>query len=325
MVALKRWWNGFKTFAIIFSFITNFVLVLVLIFVVFLIFQIKNGIAEPLVTGLHSSFVGLDQARILTTIPVDDTIHVNDSINVNDTIVVNDSIPVKLNIPLQQNTIVTLTSDVPLKLPTTFTLRDGTTLNGTVGLSLPTGLQLPVALNLNVPVDQPLPITLHVPINLKVPVNLAVPIHLKVPVDIPLSQTELHDPFDKLRGLFDPFVRLLGNLPSNWGEVPDFISRVFSGNPPNLLADNRYTQKPWAGFTTGVNPPTPVPTAPRLNLPTRLETRRRGQLHPPFHPQRQGPMCRQQHRVQLPCRLACRTWVSLRRQPRNEFTRAANG
>src|ERR1041385_5271746 len=111
MVALKRWWNGFKTFAIIFSFITNFVLILVLLFVVLLIFQIKNGIAEPLVTGLHGSFVGLDEARILTTISVDDTIQVNDSINVKDTIHVNDTIPVKLNIPLQQNTTVVLTSD----------------------------------------------------------------------------------------------------------------------------------------------------------------------------------------------------------------------
>src|SRR6185436_19065997 len=35
--------------------------------------------------------------------------------------------------------------------------------------------------------------------------------------------------------------------------------RIFSGNPPNLLADNKYTQKPWAGFTTGINAAPPAP------------------------------------------------------------------
>jgi hypothetical protein len=166
-----------------------------------------------------------------------------------------------LNIPLKQNTTVTLLADVPLTLPAKFNLstsEGAANLPGSVRLSLPAGLKLPVALDLNVPVDSPLPISIPVPIDLKVPVNLTVPVHLKVPVDIPLDKTQLHDPFDKLRSLFDPFVRLLGNLPNSWNEVPDFISRVFSGNPPNLLADNRYTQKPWAGFTTGINPPAPT-------------------------------------------------------------------
>src|SRR5260221_14325958 len=99
MVAIKTWWNAFKTIAIIFSFVANFVLVVVLLFVVLLIFQIKTGIAEPLLQGLHGSFVGLDQARIITTINVDDTINVKDIIPVNDQIMVNDTVPVRLNIP----------------------------------------------------------------------------------------------------------------------------------------------------------------------------------------------------------------------------------
>jgi hypothetical protein len=239
-------WNTFKSIAIWFSFIMNFILLLVLLFVVALIFQIKTGIAEPLLVGLHSSFVGLDQARILTTIEV------NDHIRVNDKIVVNDTIPVKLNIPLKTETNVTLTRAVPLRLPTTFTLRDGTPLSGTVDLALPAGLQLPVQLDLIVPVDEPLPITLNVPIDLQVPVNL------KVPVDIPLNQTQLHDPFDKLRGLFDPFVRALGNLPNSWGEVPDFARRAMSGQV-NLLANNPYTDRPWGAFNTGTETPTPNP------------------------------------------------------------------
>src|SRR5689334_1802270 len=132
MVTIKAWWNSFKGVAILFSFIMNLVMLIVLLMVVLLIFQIKNGIAQPLINGLHSSFVGLDEARIVTTINVADTIHVDDTIQV------------KLNIPLQQETNVTLTQAVPLRVPATFTLRDGTTLSGTVSISLPSGLQLPV-------------------------------------------------------------------------------------------------------------------------------------------------------------------------------------
>src|SRR5205814_10677651 len=108
MVAIKGWWNGFKNFAILFSFIANFVLVIVLLFVVLLIFQIKNGIAEPLLVGLHSSFVGLDEARILTTIKVDDTIHFNDHIFVKNMIIVNVMILIRLIIPSQTNPILVL-------------------------------------------------------------------------------------------------------------------------------------------------------------------------------------------------------------------------
>ncbi len=248
MVTLKSWWNAFKTIAILFSFIMNFIFLLVLLILVLLIFQIKNGIAEPLVAGLHSSFVGLDQARIVT------------SINVKDTITVADTIPVKLNIPLQQDTDVVLTQNVPIRANASFTLRDGTTLNGVVSITLPSGLRLPVALNLNVPVDSSLPI------------NLKVPINLNVPVDIPLANTELHDPFDRLRLLFDPFVRLLGNLPGSWSEFWVFVGRVIGGNPPNLMAPNKYTDQPWPGFRTGIG--TPVPTTP---LPTQVNGGEAGQ------------------------------------------------
>ncbi len=231
MVRLKAWWNTFKNVAILFSFIVNLILVIVLAVIVLQIFQIKSGILEPLVTGLHSSFVGLDQAHIIT------------SINVKDSIMVADTIPVKLNIPLQQNTIVTLTQAVPLRANTSFTLRDGTTLNGTVNLSLPAGMQLPVSLNLNVPVDSTLPI------------NLQVPIDLKVPVNIPLSETQLHDPFNKLRTLLDPYVHVLQNLPDSWSEM---IGQIFTGKPP--ARSNDYFAQPWPGFTTGLG--TPIPTTP---------------------------------------------------------------
>jgi hypothetical protein len=245
MVRIKAFWNAFKNFAIMLSFIMNFVLILVLLVVVQQIFAIKGGILEPLVTGLHSSFVGLGEARIITNITVQD------------------SIPIKLDIPLDTSTVVTLTEDVPLRVPAGFTLSDGTTLRGTVSLTLPRELALPVALKLNVPVDQMLPITLN------------------VPVDIPLDQTQLNDVANRLRGLFDPLVRLIGNLPSDWNEAAVWIGQIISGNAPDPWRPNQYTIDPWPGFSTGLVPPesggtggalppieTPSGPTPTLSMPT---------------------------------------------------------
>lgn len=218
MIRLNGFWDAFKNWALLLSFIVNLTLIIVILIIVQQIFAIKSGILEPLVTGLHSSFVGLDEARIITNI------------------VVKDEIPVRLNIPLQQDTTVVLTEAVPLNVPAAFTLGDGTTLRGRVNITLPVDLALPVRLNLNVPVDQPLPITLN------------------VPVDIPLQDTQLHDVADRLRGIFDPLVRLVGNLPNNWNEAGQLALNVIRGTPPDFWRDNKYTIDPWPGFRTG-NPP----------------------------------------------------------------------
>ena len=75
-------------FMIIFSFIVNIVLVIVLVAAGILLFDIKNNIAEPLLTGLHATSRGLAESTIDWTIPE------------------RDNIPVRLNIPLQQDTTV---------------------------------------------------------------------------------------------------------------------------------------------------------------------------------------------------------------------------
>ena len=228
MVRIRSLWNSFKDVAILISFITNFILIIVLLFVGLLIFQIKNYASDQLITGLYKSFVGLDSAHIIT------------NINVNDP-----ALPVKLNIPLNQDTTVVLTSDVQIsRAQTSFTLGDGTTLHGVVTITLPKGLSLPVALNLSVPVDS------------------SIPINLNVPVDIPLDKTQLHDPFSNLRSVLRPYVRLLNNLPNSWSEVPGFAANVLAGKV-NLNQENDTSQNPWPGFCTGL--PTPPPNQP---LPT---------------------------------------------------------
>jgi hypothetical protein len=237
--------RGFWRFMVIFSFIVNFILVLVLLGLVLLIFDIKNNIATPLVNGLHSSFVGLRDSTIDWTIPVDQQA------------LLNGAIPVTLNIPLQQNTLVRLTEDVPITVQADIT---GPIIlsNATVSLSLPRDLVLPVALDLNVPVQQDLQLN-----------NQPMGVTMDVRAVIPLSQTQLADPVNNLELLFNPLTRVLGNLPGDFNQAGQFAGNILSGNTPNLLADTPYTLNPWPGFsqTAGLNYPFGQTSFPTANIP----------------------------------------------------------
>lgn len=208
MQRIRGFWNAFRNFAILFSFIMNFVLVVILLLVVQQIFMIKNGIAEPLIDGLHSNFVGLDQATIVSTVVVDDTI------------------PINFTLPINQETTVVLTQAVPLNANTSFNLGEFGSINGTVSLNLPPGLALPVQLQMDVPVQSDIPILLNVPVN------------------IALQDTQLHQPFVNLRDLFEPFVRSLDNLPSEWNDVPGFAGNAIAGDV-NLMNQTDGSRDPW--------------------------------------------------------------------------------
>lgn len=202
-------------FMVIFSFIVNIVLVVVLVVAVALIFEIKNEIAEPLVEGLHSSFVGLDQATIDWTIPV------------------RDQIQVELDIPLETDTVVILQEPVPLNVTALIDLPgiNAYNVNASVNLELPVGLELPVALDLDVAVDEPLDIALD------------------VRAVIPLAETQLHDVAQNLRLQLEPIAIALNNLPNDFGGAIDLTGDVLRGEA-DLLAPNDYSENPWPGFST---------------------------------------------------------------------------
>lgn len=218
-------------FMVIFSFIVNIILVIVLLVLGLLIFDIKQNIADPLVGGLHTTAKGLENATIDWTIPVRDTI------------------PVKLNIPLDTNTTVVLTEAVPLTgLQATIDLPglNASNVSATVSLTLPAGLQLPVALDLDVPVDETLDVALD------------------VRAVIPLSQTQLRDPIQTLGLLFEPLAIGLHNLPQDFSQAGQLVSRVLSGERLEtlLLATdgsgfNPTPYNPWPGYslTAGLNYP----------------------------------------------------------------------
>lgn len=177
-------WQAFKNFAILFSFVVNLVLIVVLLVAAPLIIPIVSQIAVPIVGGLNQSFVDMGQAKIVRTIQVDD------------------QIPISFDLPLDTTTRVRLTEPVPLSVPATMVLPGGGgTINGTVALQLPAGLELPVALSLVVPVSQ------------------TIPVHLAVSVDIPLRETELGQPFGDLQAIFSPLDQFLTNLPGSNEEL----------------------------------------------------------------------------------------------------------
>ncbi|MBI5291985.1 MAG: hypothetical protein HY872_08930 [Chloroflexi bacterium] len=187
-------WDRFQKFAVLFSFVMNLILLLVVLALGTFLFQIKNAVAKPLLGGLVDGFVAMDQAHIISTIPVNTTIEVNDTI------------PVVFDVPLKTDTVVTLVQDT--QIPNTIIYLNGA----------------PIPLNIILPAGTPLSLTLDltVPVSQTVPVKLTVPVSLAVNVDIPLQQTELHRPFADLRDLFAPYYALVSALPESWTQALTF-------------------------------------------------------------------------------------------------------
>jgi hypothetical protein len=189
-------WQGkigpaFWTVASVFSLAVNIFLIAILILVGRELFSLKSLVSTQLIGGLYKNFVRMDDAHIVTTIQVEDTIQVKDQI------------PVVFTLPLQQDTQVVLTRNAPVKNATIF-------LNGAavpLDIILKKGTALDIRLDMTIPVSQSVPVVLNVPVN------------LTVPVDIPLNQTELHEPFLGLRDVVAPYNDLLKPLPDSWQET----------------------------------------------------------------------------------------------------------
>jgi len=184
-----RWlWQGrvfpaFWTITGIVSLVVNIILIVTLILVGRELFVVKS-LVQNLVTGLHSNFVLMDQAHIKTTINVSTTI------------------PVKFTLPVKTNTTVVLTADT--------TIKGASVSLSTGGLSIqsaPTDIILPAGTNLPIALD------------ISVPVNTTIPIQIPVDVDIPLNNTELHQPFVGLQQVVGPYQDLLNSLPNSWSDI----------------------------------------------------------------------------------------------------------
>jgi hypothetical protein len=135
--------------------------------------------------GLYANFEKMDRASIQTNV------------------VVNTEIPVQFDLQLNQQTNVVLSEDVTITNALVTVNTGGLNISrANTTIVLPAGTTLPVFLNLTVPVDTQIPITLDVPVN------------------IPLSETELNEPFVGLQQVIKPLYCGLNPAATNLDGVP---------------------------------------------------------------------------------------------------------
>lgn len=176
---------AFWTIASIVSLLVNLVLIIVIFFLARYVFDLKRLVQDNVLGGLYANFEMMDAAHIRAKIPV------------------SAQVPAKFDLPLSTTTTVTLTEDTAITNATIYELNAGQVFisRANTNIILPAGTNLPIQLNLSVPVDQ------------------QIPVNLMVDVDIPLNQTELHQPFVGLKNVVEPYYKSLLPLPNNWKEA----------------------------------------------------------------------------------------------------------
>lgn len=175
-----RFLPAFWTIASVISMLVNVGVVIALIFVIYLLGGTRSALAfaqsqaNGLLGGLYNNFVKMDAASIKTTIHVEK------------------DIPVQFSLNVSGSTTVTLSENVPINGARVTVLNGNLIQNEIANIVLPAGTVLPVFIE-----------------NLVVPVDKTVPAILDVPVDIPLNQTELHEPFVGLQKVVEPYYCML--------------------------------------------------------------------------------------------------------------------
>lgn len=176
----------FWTITGILSLIVNAVLIAVLISLGSQLFTLKQIVSGQLIEGLYQNFVLMDQAHIRTVIPVR-----------------NQTVRANFTLQIQTPTTVRLSQDTLLSNAQVLRLNTGglTIYNAPADIVLKAGTELPILLELEVPVDQ------------------EIPVNLDVHVDIPLKDTDLHQPFNGLQQVLVPYREMLAETPNSWAEA----------------------------------------------------------------------------------------------------------
>jgi len=169
---------AFWTIASLMSITVNIILIVILL-ILFQMLGVIQGTAgdkiSGLLGGLYTNFVKMDQASIQTSIHVEKDIPVNFTLNVSGPTNVTLSQPVTINGAL----VTVATGGLNI-------------VNARATIVLPQGVVLPINIE-----------------NLAVPVNQSVLAVLDVPVNIPLNQTQLHEPFVGLQKVVEPWYCLV--------------------------------------------------------------------------------------------------------------------
>lgn len=170
----EKYLRALWTLASVISMVVNVVVIIILVIAFWAYRDIKLpestdiAIANDLLGGLYSNFEKLDRASIKTVIPVDA------------------DIPLNITVPVQTTTQITLAETVSIPNAQVVINTGGLNINSTARVTLPAGTPLTVNLNFELPVQD------------------TIPVHLEVPVDIPMAETELHEPFVGLQEVVQP-------------------------------------------------------------------------------------------------------------------------
>jgi hypothetical protein len=170
---------AFWTIASVLSLTINVVLIVVMLILVPRVRQLNidiNNITKlpvDLLGGLYTNFEKMDGASIVTNIPVDA------------------QIPLSINVPVQKTTEITLVQDAVISGARVRINTSSIDIDAPANVTLPAGTKLTVGLNFDLQVQN------------------TIPIHVDVPVNIPLVQTDLHEPFAGLQDVVRPLYCLL--------------------------------------------------------------------------------------------------------------------
>lgn len=183
---------AFWTVACIFSLIINIVLIAILISFGHNFFALKALIAKGLVNGTSDTLALMDQAHIVTTVPVNTKVQLQDNL------------PVIFDLSINQSTQLSLAQDT--KIPGAYIYLNNTAV--ATDLTLPAGT--PIQANFD----------MSVPVNTTVPISVTVPVSMQVPVDIPIEQTDLHQSIVGLQGIIEPYKTIMGSAFNSPKELP---------------------------------------------------------------------------------------------------------
>jgi hypothetical protein len=178
-----KFFPAFWTVACIFSLLVNLILIALLVSFGHYFFQLKSIVYDGLVTGASNSLEMMDQAHIVTTVPVKTTVQLLDNL------------PVIFDLQIDQSTQLTLAEDTRIK--GAYIYLNNTAV--TTDLTLPANTAIQANFNMNVPVST------------SVLVDIAVPINMQIPVDIAIDQTDLHQSIAGLQGAIEPYKAVLGS------------------------------------------------------------------------------------------------------------------
>lgn len=167
-----RFLPAFWTIASLMSITVNIILIVIILILFQMLGAIQNTADDQfsgLLGGLYTNFVKMDQATITSTIPVDAVI------------------PLKIVVPVKTTTQINLAQTV--------TIPDAHVRINTGGLNIDANAVV------TLPANTPLTVNLDFPLT----VENSIPVHLDVPVNIPLNQTQLHEPFVGLQKVVEPW------------------------------------------------------------------------------------------------------------------------